>query len=123
MTDPMTTALAGSGLSDVSRARALELLDAQRRRILEISRAVVDGEQKLQRCSTDLAWRSPSRVEFDLRVGELHDAFARSAGALRAALAECDRARGLVQASSAVERRGAGWEKDVVGYPAEARSR
>lgn len=123
MTDPMTTALAGAALSDVSRARALELLDAQRRRILEISGAVVEGEQKLQRCSATLAWRSSSRVEFDLRVGELHDAFVRSAGALRAALAECDRARSLLQAGSTIERRGSGLEKDFVGHPAQARPR
>lgn len=123
MTDPVTSALAGAALSDVSRARTLELLDTQRRRILEISRAVVDGEHKLQRCSATLTWRSSSRVEFDRSVGELHDAFVRSAGALRAALAECDRARDLVQASSAVEQRGDGWEKDFVGYPAQSRSR
>lgn len=102
---------------DVSRARALDLLDQQRRRILELSDRVSAGQRALQRSTAALAWRSPAQVEFDLRLMDLQQTLARSSGALRAALAECDRARDLLQASTAVQWRGAGWEKDPVGYP------
>lgn len=121
MNDPTSTAMAGITLSDVSRARALDLLDEQRRRILELSDAVVDGQRQLQRSITSLSWRSPSRFEFDVRVSDLLGGFARSAGSLRAALAECDRARDLLRADTTVERRGGGWEKEFSGRPADRR--
>ena len=122
MNDPMAS-FPGATLNDVSRGRALELLDEQRRQILALSDAVVGGQRLLERSTASLAWRSTSRVEFDARVGELHDTFASSAGSLRAALVECDRARDLLRAGSTVEQRGDGWSKDFVGYPADGRSR
>jgi hypothetical protein len=123
MNDPLAPLLPGSTMTDVSRARALELLNQQRRQILELSDAVINGQRRLSRSTASLTWRSSSRFEFDIRVGELHDTFASSAGSLRAALAECDRARDLLQAGSTVQQRGNGWSKDFAGHPAGSRSR
>jgi len=123
MTDPVTIALPGATPTDVSRARALEVLGEQRRQILELSDAVADGQRLLSDSTSSLTWRSASRFEFDRRVGELHDSLANSAGHLRAALAECDRARDLLRAGTTIERRGDGWSKDFAGSPASGGSR
>ncbi len=122
MTDP-SEAITAILQSDVSRARALDLLDEQHRRILELSDAVTESRRLVQRSVDVLAWQSPSRITFDIRVSSLLDGFARSAGSLRAALSECDRARELLRAGTTVERRGDGWEKDFTGSPAGARQR
>lgn len=114
MNDPLTSALPAA--TEVSRARALELLNEQRRQILALADAVVDGQRLLSRSTASLTWRSSSRIEFDVRVGELRDSLASSAGSLRAALAECDRARDLVRAGTTIEQRGNGWSKDFAGY-------
>lgn len=118
MNDPGTGALPGSAATEMSRARALELLDEQRRQILALADAVIDGQRLLSRSTASLTWRSSSRIEFDMRAGELRDSLASSAGSLRAALAECDRARDLARAGTTIEQRGDGWSKDFARYRA-----
>ncbi|MBG6238592.1 hypothetical protein IWX78_001564 [Mycetocola sp. CAN_C7] len=123
MIDPTIAAVSGTTLSDVSRARALDLLDEQSRRTRALADDLADGQRRLHHATDTLTWRSASRYEFDRRMADLTSALARSAGALRIALDECDRARELLRADTTIERRGGGWEKDLVGYPAGARYR
>ncbi|MET1051916.1 MAG: hypothetical protein ABWX65_04680 [Mycetocola sp.] len=123
MIDPTLGVADGAALSDVARTRALDLLDEQRRRIEALVDSVADGQARLGRTTASLAWRSASRYEFDRRITELHGLLARGAGALRAALVECDRARELLRAGASVERRGDGWTTGFAGYPAAGRRR
>lgn len=84
-------------LDDATRARVLDLLDQQRRRISDLAGRVAAGRRSLEASTVVPAWRSPARYEFDLRLGDLHQRLARCSGSLRAAQSECDRARALLQ--------------------------
>lgn len=100
----------------LSHTRALDLLDQQRRRILDLSGLLSSGQRTVQHSTDSLSWRSPARSEFEMRLTDLHRILDHSAGALATALAECDRARDVVRATLAAEWSAA--EKDFVGYPA-----
>jgi hypothetical protein len=108
---------------ELSHVRALDVLDQQRRRILDLVGLVAAGQRTLQQSTVALDWRSTARLEFEVRLSDLHRALARSSGALQAALAECDRARELLRASLTKEPSVAEREKDFIGYLAGATRR
>ena len=114
----MITSPGGIQPGDASRARALDLLDEQRRRIVALTARVAAAQRTLQQSATPPDWRSPSRVEFGLRMTDLRRALARSSASLHAALTECDRARDLVRAVLLAGPPVAERERDFVGYPA-----
>lgn len=107
-----------SGFAPGELSRALDLLDQQRRRILELSGLVSAGRRELLRSAGVLSWRSPARLEFDSRLSDLHRALARGSNALQAALAECNRARDLVRSGLTAEGTGAVADSSLVGVPA-----
>jgi hypothetical protein len=84
------------GIMPAELLRALDLLGQQRRRILDLSSLVSVGQRTLQNSTAELLWRSPARLEFDLRLTEIQSALSHGSRVLSAALAECDRARDLV---------------------------
>jgi hypothetical protein len=100
-------------------SRTLDLLDQQRRRILDLLRLVSSGQRRLQHSTDAILWRSPARLEFDSRLSDLHRVLACSSEALRAALAECDRARELLRSALAAEGSSDG-ESNFVGYTTSA---
>jgi hypothetical protein len=111
------------GIASAELLRALDLLDQQRRRILDLSRLVSVGQRTLQNSTAELLWRSPARLEFDQRLTEIQRAVAHGSRVLSAALAECDRARDLVLSRLAAGDCHAGREKDFVGNAARSTGR
>ena len=105
---------------DLSRARALDLLSEQRRRIVALTGRVSAGQRTLEQSATAPGWRAPSGVEFELRLTDLRRALASSSGSLQAALLECDRARDVLRAGLLSGPGVAESEKAFIGYPAGA---
>ncbi|MET4637385.1 hypothetical protein [Mycetocola sp. 2940] len=87
-----------ASLDDATRARVLDLLDQQRRRISGLAERVAAGRRALETSTVVPAWRSPARYQFDLRLADLHQRLDRCSTALRAAQSECDRARSVLLA-------------------------
>jgi hypothetical protein len=108
---------------ELSHVRALDLLDQQHRRILDLVGLVAAGQRTLQQSTVELHWQSTARLEFEVRLIDLYRALAGSSGALQAALAECDRARELLRAYLTKEPSVAEREKDFIGYLAGATRR
>ncbi|WP_411722304.1 hypothetical protein [Mycetocola sp.] len=112
------------GVTPGELSRTLDLLDQQRRRILDLTRLVTAGQRTLQHSTAVLLWRSPARLEFDSRLGALQRNLARTSGALAAALTECDRARDLLRSAlAAADDSGTAGERAFIGYPAGATRR
>lgn len=96
----MTSNLVGAAsdaAGQAALARVLDLLDQQRRRIVELTGHVAAGRRALERSTVSMNWRSPARTEFDLRLDDLQQVLARCQLSLAAALTECDRARTLLR--------------------------
>jgi hypothetical protein len=108
----------GAALDEMSHARALDLLDQQRRRILDLSGLVCGGERTLRISTATPVWRSPARFEFDSRMSDLRRSLARCSGSLQAALAECDRARELLRSGCLNEGSRGQPVQNFAGHPA-----
>ncbi|SFN84494.1 hypothetical protein [Mycetocola miduiensis] len=107
-----------SGFAPGELSRVLDLLDQQRRRILELSALVSAGRRELLRSTGVLSWRSPARLEFDSRLSDVHRVLASGSNALQVALAECNRACDLVRSGLAAEGAGIAAGSSFVGLPA-----
>jgi hypothetical protein len=110
------------GIMPAELLRALDLLGQQRRRILDLSSLVSVGQRTLQNSTAELLWRSPARLEFDLRLTEIQSALSHGSRVLSAALAECDRARDRAR-DLVLSRLAAGDchpARDFVGYAARS---
>lgn len=108
--------------TQAAQLRALDVIAEQRRRISELRAVVLPAKHRILDAAGALAWRSPSRPEFEIRVAELGDRLVIATLHLADALDQCERARRAVLAGFADDEGVRSSPTGHPGYPAAAPS-